>query len=98
MQEVDAQRPPPDSQINAQIKSGPVTQFEELSERGLVCRTVVDTLTAKMGLKTMTQVQSMTINETLKGIDVYANPTVFCWPVSNSSLVSLKLGQAQVKL
>lgn len=72
VQEGNASRPPPGPQINAQVKNGPVTKFKELSERGLVCQTVVDTLTARMQLETMTQVQSMTINETLKGIDVYA--------------------------
>lgn len=37
----------------------------------MVCPTVVNTLTQEMGLETMTQVQSLTINETLKGGDVY---------------------------
>ena len=47
-----------------------VTRFEELSRHGLVCDTVVKTLTKTMGLETMTPVQSMTMNETLKGDDV----------------------------
>ena len=50
--------------------SGTITKFTELKDRGLVCTTVVDTLTKSMGLTTMTEVQSKTINETLKGIDV----------------------------
>ena len=50
--------------------SGAITHFAELKDRGLVCATVVDTLTKDMGLTTMTEVQSRTINETLKGIDV----------------------------
>lgn len=49
---------------------GPVTKFEELAQRKMVCDTVVKTITDAMGLKTMTHVQSLTINETLKGIDV----------------------------
>ena len=49
---------------------GAVTKFQELKDRNLVCRTVVDTLTKDMGLVDMTEVQSKTINETLKGIDV----------------------------
>lgn len=69
-QEDKAKRPPSDFQINEDIRSGPVTAFKDLSKRKMVCQTVVDTLTKDMGLETMTQVQSMTINETLKGIDV----------------------------
>jgi len=68
--EVNSQQPSSDAQINEASKFGPVTRFKELSERGMVCNTVVNILTQKMGLETMTQVQSLTINETLKGIDV----------------------------
>ncbi|KAL8990851.1 MAG: hypothetical protein Q9177_000599 [Variospora cf. flavescens] len=65
---------PSDARINgaAQHGQGPVTRFEELGERGMVCPTIVKTLTQDMGLETMTQVQSLTINETLKGGDVLA--------------------------
>lgn len=69
-EEVHSQRPPSDAQIDDATLLGPVTTFQGLSERGLVCNTVVDTITKNMGLTTMTQVQSLTINETLKGIDV----------------------------
>lgn len=69
-QELKAQRPPSDSQLSEAVRHGPVTKFEELVKRDMVCQTVVDTLTKDMRLETMTQVQSMTINETLKGIDV----------------------------
>lgn len=69
--EVTAQRPPSDVQINEAVRHGPVTKFRELGERKMVCPTVVRTLTEDMGLETMTQVQSLTINETLKGSDVY---------------------------
>ncbi|KAL8940575.1 MAG: hypothetical protein Q9211_002202 [Gyalolechia sp. 1 TL-2023] len=68
---VTAQRPPSDANINEAVQHGPVTKFKELAERRMVCPTVVRTLTESMGLETMTQVQSMTINETLKGGDVY---------------------------
>ena len=71
-QEVDAPRPRADYQINAEVHQEPVTKFRELAERGLVCQTVVDTLTRDMGLVNMTEVQSLTINQTLKGIDVLA--------------------------
>ena len=67
---VNAQRPPTDKQIGEAVQHGPVTRFAELLERGMVCETVVNTLTRDMGLETMTQVQSLTINESLKGIDV----------------------------
>ncbi|MCJ1310634.1 hypothetical protein MMC25_004299 [Agyrium rufum] len=50
----------------------PATKFHELLDRGLVCQTIVDTLTRDMRLETMTLVQIQTINETLKGIDVLA--------------------------
>ena len=68
--EASAQRPPSEAQINDSIQRGPIVKFKELGERGLVCPTVVRTLTNDMGMETMTQVQSLTINETLKGIDV----------------------------
>ncbi|KAL8660216.1 MAG: hypothetical protein Q9226_000018 [Calogaya cf. arnoldii] len=55
-----------------QPRHGPVTRFIELQERGMVCPTVVKTLVEDMKLETMTQVQSLTINETLKGGDVLA--------------------------
>lgn len=69
-QEVFAQTPPTDAQINRAVKYGPVTKFKDLAERGMVCQTVVDTITKDMGLETMTQVQSLTMNESLKGKDM----------------------------
>ena len=69
-QEVHAEEPPSDSQINQATKHGPITKFKDLAERGLVCKTVVDTITHDMGLDTMTQVQSLTLNESLKGTDM----------------------------
>lgn len=47
-----------------------ITKFHELADQKLVSPVVVDTITKQMGLETMTQVQSLTINETLKGTDV----------------------------
>ena len=69
-QEVSSQTPPSDQQINGAVKHGPVTKFNDLVEHGMVCRTVVDTITKKMGLETMTEVQSMTISQSLKGQDM----------------------------
>lgn len=69
-QEVFSQTPPTDAQINRAVQHGPVTKFKDLAERGMVCQTVVDTITKDMGLETMTQVQSLTMNESLKGKDM----------------------------
>lgn len=55
------------------LHGGLVTKFQELADRNMVCGTVIKTLTEDMKMETMTQVQSMTINETLKGIDVYVS-------------------------
>ncbi|KAL8775724.1 MAG: hypothetical protein Q9209_000220 [Squamulea sp. 1 TL-2023] len=70
--EVAAEQPPSDAQINQATRHGPVNRFKDLQERGMVCATVVKTLVEDMQLETMTQVQSLTINETLKGGDVLA--------------------------
>ena len=70
-QEVHAPKPPSHAQIDRAVENGPVTKFQELGDRNMVCKTVVDTLTRDMGMETMTQVQSLTINESLKGIDMY---------------------------
>ena len=69
-EEANAQRPLSDAAIDEATKHGPVTRFKELGERKMVCDTVVKTLIDDMKLETMTQVQSLTINETLKGGDV----------------------------
>ncbi|KAL8706387.1 MAG: hypothetical protein Q9201_000533 [Fulgogasparrea decipioides] len=70
--EASAGQPPSNAQINQANRHGPVTKFKELRERRMVCDTIVRTLTEDMKLETMTQVQSLTINETLKGGDVLA--------------------------
>lgn len=70
-EEVSAERPPSDTEIGEATQHGPVTKFRQLGERKMVCDTVVKTLVEDMKLETMTQVQSLTINETLKGGDVY---------------------------
>ena len=69
-QEVFSQTPPSDAQVNRAVKHGPVTEFKDLADHGMVCQTVVDTITKTMGLKTMTQVQSLTVSESLKGRDM----------------------------
>ena len=62
--------PPSNAQTKRPTNYGPVTHFKELAERGMVSETVIDTITRQMGLETMTHVQSLTINEILKGQDV----------------------------
>ena len=69
-QEVASQKPPSDKQIDPSVQHGPVTSFKDLAERGMVCQTVVDTITERMGLETMTQVQSLTISQSLEGQDM----------------------------
>ena len=62
--------PPSNAQTKRPTNHGLVTKFKELAERGMVSGTVIDTLTRQMGLETMTHVQTLTINEILKGHDV----------------------------
>ena len=52
--------------------NGIITRFEELEAQSLVHPNVVRTLTQRMGLETMTEVQTRTINEALRGTDVIA--------------------------
>ncbi len=68
--EINAQHPPSDFEINQKIHQGPITKFQELADRNLVHKNVVETIVSGMKIETMTEVQSMTINETLKGADV----------------------------
>ena len=51
--------------------AGPVSQFSDLASTGQVDQALVDTITKKMKIDTMTDVQRLTINEALKGVDVY---------------------------
>ncbi|MCJ1398000.1 hypothetical protein MMC11_001196 [Xylographa trunciseda] len=67
-----AQKHDPRSHSSGGSRGAPVTKFQELADRKMVSARVVQTLTQDMKLETMTQVQSLTINETLKGIDVLA--------------------------
>lgn len=50
-----------------------ITEFADLKTKGLIDPTIVRNLTdpTRMGLKTMTEVQSQTINQMLRGDDVY---------------------------
>lgn len=48
------------------------TTFEQLGENGLVSPRVIDTITRRMNIHTMTDVQRMTLNHCLDGSDVIA--------------------------
>jgi len=47
-----------------------ITKFQDLADQGLVHNNVIDRIVKGMGYENMTRVQSMTINETIKGTDV----------------------------
>ncbi|KAB8238302.1 hypothetical protein ETB97_010871 [Aspergillus alliaceus] len=49
-----------------------LSDFKQLGDQGLVDPIIIRTITKNMGIKTMTDVQSMTIQETLKGNDMLA--------------------------
>ncbi|KAL2060905.1 hypothetical protein VTL71DRAFT_8957 [Oculimacula yallundae] len=53
-------------------KSRNVTQFQELIEHDMVHPNVVEQITKRMGHHTMTEVQSLTINQGLQGTDIVA--------------------------
>lgn len=52
-----------------------VEKFQELIDHNLVHPNVVSAITKGMGHETMTQVQSMTINQALQGDDMQVKPT-----------------------
>ncbi|ORX90974.1 P-loop containing nucleoside triphosphate hydrolase protein [Clohesyomyces aquaticus] len=49
-----------------------ITEFKDLAAKGLVHPNLINTITKSMGLTTMTEVQTRTINEALAGVDVIA--------------------------
>lgn len=49
-----------------------LTRFEELAQHGIVSPKIIDTITNRMGIHTMTDVQRLTLNECLDGSDVIA--------------------------
>jgi len=50
-----------------------MTKFQELADRNLVHNSVTKALLRDMKLETMTEVQSATITEGLKGTDMYVS-------------------------
>lgn len=65
-----------------------VTEFDDLAKQGLVSPKITNRITKFMKITTMTDVQSMTINETLQGDDVY----VLLFAYSFSSVFVSTLG------
>lgn len=53
----------------APVAEAPISRFSELGKLG-VNQGLVDALTRGMGYENMTEVQSMTINSALKGVDM----------------------------
>lgn len=53
-----------------ETSGGRITRFQELVDQQLVDENIIRPITEDMKITTMTQVQSLTINETLKGVDV----------------------------
>ena len=49
------------------------SSFRHLADNGLCTKVLIDTVTDKMGLSTMTEVQRLTFNEASKGRDMYEN-------------------------
>lgn len=70
--EADADYPSQGAPAGEAADTGRATKFAQLAERSLVDKVIIRTLTQTMGLETMTEVQSLTINEALKGKDVLA--------------------------
>lgn len=59
-------------EIEPRDADAPITRFEELGTKGIIHPNIVDTITKRMGMETMTEVQSATINQALKGNDIIA--------------------------
>lgn len=72
-----AQAQPADTEAPAPQR---LTEFADLESHGLVDRRIISRITKGMGISTMTDVQSMTINETLHGDDVYVISLLFLSP------------------
>ncbi|KAJ5682771.1 ATP-dependent RNA helicase [Penicillium macrosclerotiorum] len=60
------------AEIQTSSESELVTEFEDLKTKGLIDPFIIRNITERMGLKTMTEVQSQTINQMLSGEDVLA--------------------------
>lgn len=63
------------SQFAEPAESELITEFADLKTKGLIDPTIIRNITHpdRMGLKTMTEVQSQTINQMLRGDDMYVD-------------------------
>jgi ATP-dependent RNA helicase MSS116 len=52
------------------VEDSRITQFQELATRQLVNPKIIQNITKKMNINTMTEIQSLTIHETLEGDDL----------------------------
>ena len=50
--------------------TGAITKFSDLGAQGMVSPVLIDTITKSLGFQTMSEVQSATISEALKGVDM----------------------------
>ena len=80
-----------DTQAIRAAQTGPITRFEDLSQGNKVCATLVKTLTQDMGMETMTEVQSLTLDQSLKGNDMYEDPI----PDISIMLINYRIAQAR---
>lgn len=68
-QQAERSETTPEEQLATQ-EHAPVTEFADLATKGLVHPNIVNVITQRMKLTTMTDVQSKTINEALSGVDM----------------------------
>jgi ATP-dependent RNA helicase MSS116 len=61
-----------ESEVKETSQQEIITEFADLQTSGLISPSLIRNITApnRMGLKTMTDVQSQTINQMLQGVDV----------------------------
>ncbi|KAI9764928.1 MAG: hypothetical protein M1840_007953 [Geoglossum simile] len=64
--------PPLRSGTGRDAHRGQITRFQELADQQLIDHDVIRTITKRMRLETMTEVQSLTIRESLSGSDILA--------------------------
>lgn len=64
------ERPEDNAEKATIVDDGPQhTKFQELADGGLVHKSVIREITERMGHHTMTPVQTLTVNQALKGVD-----------------------------
>lgn len=69
---------PAQTQSTEQTEAQPILQFDDLRKKGLVSHRVTNVITQRMGISEMTDVQRLTINTTLNGVDVLVS-LLYCF-------------------